>query len=51
MSTMLRSAINRRKQYIIQQLISSGMYQSHYSCLNDWTLSDLEHELKFIKKN
>lgn len=50
MNNLLRNALEKRKQYLIHQLIASGMYTKDSTYLFKWTLSDLEQEYKFIKR-
>ncbi|MFB9759215.1 MULTISPECIES: Fur-regulated basic protein FbpA [Bacillaceae] len=49
MNNLLRYAIEQRKQYLIDQLIASGLYTKESTYLFRWTLSDLEQEYTFVK--
>nr|WP_295973773.1 Fur-regulated basic protein FbpA [uncultured Bacillus sp.] len=51
LSTILRSAIHKRKQFLIKQLTANGLYQNDCEFLNSWTLSALEQEYNFFKKS
>ncbi|WP_410774570.1 Fur-regulated basic protein FbpA [Ectobacillus funiculus] len=50
MNNLLRYAIEQRKQYLIDQLIASGLYTKESTYLFRWTLSDLEQEYIFVKR-
>ena len=49
MRNLLRHAVEQKKQYLIDQLISLGFYQKDSQYLFEWTLSDLEKEYRLLK--
>ncbi|MFB9760718.1 Fur-regulated basic protein FbpA [Ectobacillus funiculus] len=49
MGNLLRHAVEKKKQYLIDQLISLGFYQKDSHYLFEWTLSDLEKEYRLLK--
>ncbi|MFP3126690.1 Fur-regulated basic protein FbpA [Ectobacillus funiculus] len=49
MGNLLRDAVEKKKQYLIDQLISLGFYQKDSQYLFEWTLSDLEKEYRLLK--
>ncbi|MFB9759217.1 MULTISPECIES: Fur-regulated basic protein FbpA [Bacillaceae] len=50
MSNEFRSALEKRKQYLIDQLIASGIYKKGSKHLFEWTLNDLEREYKCVRR-
>ena len=50
MRNILRSAVQLKKQKLINKLIKSGIYKKNTKHLYELTLSDLEKEYKYIKK-
>ncbi|MDR4947212.1 Fur-regulated basic protein FbpA [Neobacillus cucumis] len=50
MSNLLRSAIQLKKQKLINKLIKSGIYKRGNKHLYELTLSDLENEYKYNEK-
>jgi len=51
MGNILRYAIQQKRNYLIHELIKSGVYKKNDRHLYEWTLSDLEEEYKFIETN
>ncbi len=51
MEKLLRKAVQQKRQYLIEQLIKSGIYKKHDKHLYEWTLSDLEEEYKYVEAN
>lgn len=51
MDNVLRYAIQQKRNYLIQELIKSGVYKKNNKHLYEWTLSDLEKEYKCIQTN
>jgi hypothetical protein len=51
MKNLLRSAVQQKRQYLIDELIKSGIYKKNNKHLYEWTLSDLEEEYKYLEKN
>ncbi|MGC4377538.1 Fur-regulated basic protein FbpA [Fictibacillus sp. Mic-4] len=49
MGNLFRNAIEKKKQYYIHQLISSGHYQKSDQHLYQLTLSELEHFYKLLQ--
>jgi hypothetical protein len=50
MKNLLRSAVQLKKQKLINKLIKSGIYKKGNKHLYELTLSDLENEYKYIEK-
>lgn len=50
MGNLLRDAVEKKKQYLINQLITLGFYKKDNQHLFEWTLSDLEKEYRYLKK-
>ena len=50
MKNLLRSAIQLKRQKLINKLINSGIYKKINKHLYELTLSDLENEYKYIEK-
>jgi hypothetical protein len=50
MKNLLRSAVQLKKQNLINKLIKSGIYKKGNKHLYELTLSDLENEYKYIEK-
>ncbi|WML52101.1 Fur-regulated basic protein FbpA [Neobacillus sp. PS3-12] len=51
MKSLLRQAIQIQKQNLINRLIQSGIYKKNDTHLYELTLSELENEFKYIKKD
>ncbi|NRD79470.1 Fur-regulated basic protein FbpA [Bacillus sp. BRMEA1] len=50
MANLLREAVQRKRQFLIDELIKSGIYKINDKHLYEWTLSELEKEFKTIEK-
>ncbi|MCQ6282832.1 Fur-regulated basic protein FbpA [Bacillus sp. EB600] len=50
MKNLLQSAVQLKKQKLINKLIKSGIYKKGNKHLYELTLSDLENEYKYIEK-
>ncbi|MBZ5752927.1 MULTISPECIES: Fur-regulated basic protein FbpA [Metabacillus] len=50
MSTMLREAIQIRKEFLIDQLLSIGVYKKENVQLYELCLSDLEREYRLFNE-
>jgi hypothetical protein len=50
MKNLLRSAVQLKKQKLINKLIKSVIYKKGNKHLYELTLSDLENEYKYIEK-
>lgn len=51
MKNLLRSAVQLKKQKLIDKLIKAGIYKKNNKHLYELTLTDLEKEYKYIEKN
>lgn len=51
MKNILRHAVQLQKQNLINRLIKSGIYKKNDKHLYELTLSELENEYKYIKKD
>jgi hypothetical protein len=51
MENLLRNAVRKKRQLLIDKLIKSGVYKKNNKHLYEWTLRDLEEEIKFIEAN
>lgn len=51
MKNLLRHAVQLKKQNLINKLIKSGIYKKNDKHLYEFTLSELENEYKYIKKD
>lgn len=51
MKNLLRHAVQLQKQNLINKLIKSGFYKKNDKHLYELTLSELENEYKYIKKD
>ncbi len=51
MSFYLRSALEKRKQYLIEQLVSSHVYKKSSKHLFEWTLSDVEQKYLSVQRD
>jgi hypothetical protein len=50
MANLLREAVQKKRQFLIDELIKSGIYKINDKHLYEWTLSDLENEYNAIEK-
>jgi hypothetical protein len=50
MKSLLRQAVQIQKQNLINRLIQSGIYKKNDTHLYELTLSELENEYQYIKK-
>ncbi|MCH6264428.1 Fur-regulated basic protein FbpA [Neobacillus citreus] len=48
MKNLLRTVVKQRRQFLMDQLVQSGVYKKNNKHLYEWTLSDLEEEYKYI---
>ncbi|WP_160725980.1 Fur-regulated basic protein FbpA [Bacillus sp. USDA818B3_A] len=44
MENLLRKAVQKKRQFLINQLIQSGVYKKNNKHLYEWTLTELERE-------
>jgi hypothetical protein len=51
MENLLRKALEKRKHFLINKLISAGMYKKNDTHLFELNLTDLEEEYSKIKDN
>ncbi|WP_071392889.1 Fur-regulated basic protein FbpA [Bacillus tuaregi] len=51
MGDLLRHAVQSQRQRLIHLLTESGVYYKSKKHLDDWTLSDLEKEYRYLKDN
>ncbi|WP_057913781.1 Fur-regulated basic protein FbpA [Peribacillus muralis] len=49
MGMILRQAIETKRNFLINKLINTGVYQKHDIHLFEWTLTDLEEEYMKIQ--
>ncbi|MDM5327174.1 Fur-regulated basic protein FbpA [Neobacillus sp. CF12] len=49
MKNILRTAVQQRRQYLIDKLLKIGVFKKEDRHLYEWTLSDLEKEYKHIE--
>ncbi|PWT96356.1 MAG: Fur-regulated basic protein FbpA [Bacteroidetes bacterium] len=49
MEHLLKSNIQQKRQYLIEELIKSGIYKKNNKHLYEWTLSDLEKEYQSME--
>ena len=49
MKNILRTAVQQRRQYLIDKLLKVGVFKKEDRHLYEWTLSDLEEEYKYIE--
>ncbi|MDQ0201527.1 Fur-regulated basic protein FbpA [Neobacillus ginsengisoli] len=50
MSNLLRDAVEKKKQYLIDKLIALGFYKKDDKHLFEWTLSELEKEYRSLRQ-
>jgi hypothetical protein len=51
MKNILRTAVQQRRQFLIEKLLKIGVFKKEDRHLYEWTLSDLEKEYKHIESN
>jgi hypothetical protein len=51
MKNILRTAVQQRRQYLIDKLLKVGVFKKEDRHLYEWTLSDLEKEYKYMETN
>lgn len=51
MTNILRTAVQQRRQFLIDKLLKIGVFKKEDKHLYEWTLSDLEKEYKYIETN
>ncbi|MEC1521074.1 Fur-regulated basic protein FbpA [Neobacillus niacini] len=49
MKNILRTAVQRRRQFLIDKLLKVGVFKKEDRHLYEWTLTDLEEEYKYIE--
>ncbi|MFB3167922.1 Fur-regulated basic protein FbpA [Neobacillus sp. 179-C4.2 HS] len=49
MKNILRTAVQQRRQFLIDKLLKVGVFKKEDRHLYEWTLSDLEEEYKYIE--
>lgn len=47
MKNILRTAVQQRRQFLIDKLLKVGVFKKEDRHLYEWTLSDLEEEYKY----
>ncbi|MCM3690683.1 Fur-regulated basic protein FbpA [Neobacillus niacini] len=51
MKNILRTAVQQRRQYLIDKLLKIGVFKKEDRHLYEWTLSDLEREYEYMETN
>lgn len=51
MKNLLRTLVKQRRQFLMDQLVQSGVYKKNNKHLYEWTLSDLEEEYNYVYTN
>jgi hypothetical protein len=51
MKNILRTAVQQRRQYLIDKLLKIGVFKKEDRHLYEWTLSDLESEYEYMETN
>ncbi|MEH6996186.1 Fur-regulated basic protein FbpA [Neobacillus drentensis] len=51
MKNILRTAVQQRRQYLIDKLLKIGVFKKEDRHLYEWTLSDLEWEYEYMVTN
>jgi hypothetical protein len=51
MKNLLRTAVQQRRQFLIEKLLKVGVFKKEDKHLYEWTLSDLETEYKYMETN
>jgi hypothetical protein len=51
MKNILRTAVQQRRQYLIDKLLKIGVFKKEDRHLYEWTLSDLEREYEYTETN
>ncbi|WP_462413647.1 Fur-regulated basic protein FbpA [Neobacillus sp. Marseille-QA0830] len=51
MKNLLRTVVKQRRQFLMEQLVQSGVYKKNNKHLYEWTLSELEDEYAYIYAN
>jgi hypothetical protein len=49
MKNILRTAVQQRRQFLIDKLLKVGVFKKEDRHLYEWTLSDLEEEYRYIE--
>lgn len=49
MKNILRTAVQQRRQYLIDKLLKVDVFKKENRHLYEWTLSDLEEEYRYIE--
>jgi len=51
MNNILRSAVQQRRQYLMDKLLQLGVYKKEDKHLYELTLTDLEDEYRYMESN
>ncbi|MEH7503722.1 Fur-regulated basic protein FbpA [Neobacillus drentensis] len=51
MKNLHLKAVHQKRQFLINELIRSGIYKKNNKHLYEWTLSELETEYQYIETN
>ncbi|WHY03064.1 Fur-regulated basic protein FbpA [Neobacillus sp. DY30] len=51
MKNILRTAVQQRRQFLIDKLLKIGVFKKEDKHLYEWTLTDLEKEYQFFESN
>ncbi len=51
MKNILRTAVQQRRQFLIEKLLKIGVFKKEDRHLYEWTLSDLEKEYNYMENN
>lgn len=51
MKNILRTAVQQRRQFLIEKLLKIGVFKKEDKHLYEWTLSDLETEYQYLETN
>jgi hypothetical protein len=51
MKNILRTAVQQRRQFLIDKLLKIGVFKKEDRHLYEWTLSDLEKEYQYMENN
>lgn len=51
MKNILRTAVQQRRQYLIDKLLKIGVFKKEDKHLYEWTLTDLEKEYQYFETN
>ncbi|MFP7296637.1 Fur-regulated basic protein FbpA [Neobacillus niacini] len=51
MKNILRTAVQQRRQFLIDKLLKIGVFKKEDRHLYEWTLNDLEREYEYLETN